>query len=402
MVFTQNKYFKVFICLVLCVCILSFSMFGEVDEAHAFVLTSSMLAYGISILAGCGIVFGTMNIAKSASSSYLSSITDTVADEITTAFTNSSAIGSNVLTSVKDWWQSLGGSSSSNIIYVPSTDLVFESAPQYYTFNPISKAELQSIHIANGSVNNFTRSIPLVNGLYFYYWFDGSIIYYYISTLGSSSRYSRLDEDYLYPYINFYNGVSTLNYFTSYNSTYGSQVVDYSNLTDIYRYSDNTVFPSAYPLVLGGSVPVILGGEQSCSTTYDYEYIPLTSDSLTSSDDIFYIPTGLIVDGSLAESLPSSLSAEGVRTNPNGGNNDDDDDSSGTTIIGLLQNILSALGGFVDSILSSLPTILALISGYTLFQNLFTHFLPTQVATILWAFWLTTMAIWLFRMIADR
>lgn len=68
----------------------------------------------------------------------------------------------------------------------------------------------------------------------------------------------------------------------------------------------------------------------------------------------------------------------------------------------LLQQILNAIGGIAFDISEFLVGILAFISGYTLYQSIFTYYLPTSIATILWAFWLVAVSIYLLRMIIDR
>lgn len=71
-------------------------------------------------------------------------------------------------------------------------------------------------------------------------------------------------------------------------------------------------------------------------------------------------------------------------------------------ILDVLRNILNAIAGFIFDLGDYLAGILAFITGYTLFQNLLTHFLPASVATVMWAMWLCAIAIWLLRMLLNR
>lgn len=71
-------------------------------------------------------------------------------------------------------------------------------------------------------------------------------------------------------------------------------------------------------------------------------------------------------------------------------------------ILELLQAIRDYFTDFLSQISAFLPTILAFISGYTLYQSLIYHSLPTAVAAVCWCFWMCCLGIGIFRMILDR
>lgn len=71
-------------------------------------------------------------------------------------------------------------------------------------------------------------------------------------------------------------------------------------------------------------------------------------------------------------------------------------------ILDKLQEILEAILSFILDLGDILIDFLAFLSGYTLFQTLFSHFLPAAVYLPLWAFWLCAVAIGLFRTLVNR
>lgn len=67
-----------------------------------------------------------------------------------------------------------------------------------------------------------------------------------------------------------------------------------------------------------------------------------------------------------------------------------------------LKDILASLADFLTGIVAFIPDILAWLASYTLFGDLLNKFLPQPVAVVFISFFLASIAIWLFRMIANR
>lgn len=449
MVFTQNKYLKVFICLLLCVTILSFSMFGEVEEADALVLTSTVIAGLAVMLTAVGVTFATRTQLNDTCSNYLnwrgsSSLTraERQSTAIQLATDGALELTANVVNDLKQFIQTMTYVQADSVLSASQVVSGFNLAEgdispttvANITFNtsastPNNDIGIQVLQFYGTKLRLSLVSEGSVYALYLSTYYDGgSYLYRKVGTITGSlpitgsiqyaydSSSNKWYPFYVFPNLTFdsafTNGCSLINSYngnldndTDHGRFYLTSNFSLDNALDsscsfyAIGWSSWTVWQSIENATVSGSNTIAV------SVPYNGDYAPDSGeDDETTTGETIYIPTGLIVDGSIADSIPTSLTPTGVRENPSGGggSSSGDDEDGNPTIIGLLSNILSALGGFVDSILSSLPTILALISGYTLFQNLFTHFLPTQVATILWAFWLTTMAIWLFRMIADR
>lgn len=424
--------------LIVCVlifCMLFCSFFINVQQANALVLTSSMILAGvITVLCGFGLAFSSMDNATSSAQNFIynSGLSDTDIQTMVTNVYEGEAIGLTAFNAVKSWLSSLNVTSTSTSITVPGVtyfnNLQIGSIFHYVEFLDYSSFNTASVYYQH-----------CFNNVYIYYYYQSNSWMYKVAVLNNGS-YS------------YYPGFGS--YAPSSSSTWRYQLFKCYDTSNI-RFTDSQTTTSFGNSVGSFSISTLVPSVTTTSGACTYAvntsdvtdvYIPGYMPGDEYDDEIFYIPTGLVVDDTLATDIPDNLTPGGVRESSSSPSADtgllsllqqiwawlqsfftnlttsvlsalnswwdsiknwwlnliNSIISLLSDVKSILQNILASLGGFLSLITNNIGKILALISGYTLFQSLFTTFLPSSIASIIWAFWVACLCVWLFRLILDR